>query len=101
MNKSHKDKIARARRGSTQDYATKRKISKALKGEPSNFANKEHSKQSKDKISNKRGHLSRVDGLKWIVNRFTDKTFRKRATPSQKFQYGRVVKKFKDWIKNK
>lgn len=98
-----KEKISRALKGNNQSSATKRKRSLALRGQESNFAGKKQSKDAKDLIKAKRGNDSRVDGLKWIVNRFTDKTFRKRYTPSQKFQYGRKVKKnikeFKEFIK--
>jgi len=103
MDLKTREKISRALRGSTQSSATKRKRSLALRGQQSNFAGKEQSKDAKDLIKAKRGNDSRVDGLKWIVNRLTDKTFRKRLTPSQKFQYGRKVKReikeFKEFIK--
>jgi hypothetical protein len=94
---SFKRKLSIARKGSTQTSSTKDKISNALKNEPSNFRNKTHSKETKDLISTKRGHSSRVDDLKWIVNRFNKQTFRKREIPNQQFKYGRVIKRFKDF----
>jgi hypothetical protein len=94
---SFKQKLSIARKGSTQTYSTKKKISNALKNEPSNFKNKTHSKETKDLISTKRGHLSRVDDLKWIVNRFNKQTFRKRELPNQQYKYGRVIKRFRDF----
>ena len=98
MDAKHKAKIARAKRGDTQTSATKRKISRALTGKPSNFTDKNHNKDTKDEIAAKRGHDDRIHGRKWIVNRFTSKTWRKDLLPNQKFEYGRKPKKFKDWL---
>ena len=98
MKISHKQKLATAHRGKTHTSATKRKISNALSGKPSNFANKKHEGDTKDIIGDKRGHDDRIQGRKWIVNKFNSKTFRKYSTPSQKYEYGRKVKSFKEWL---
>jgi len=100
MTPSHKAKLATAHRGKTHSSETKRKISNSLSGEKSNFAGKKHSKDSKDIIADKRGHSDRIQGRKWIVNKFTNKTWRKYSTPSQKFKYGRTVKEFKEWLED-
>lgn len=100
MDAKHKAKISSARRGNTHTSATKRKISASLSGKESNFAGKKHDNSTKDVIGDKRGHGDRIKGRKWIVNRFTSKTWRKNATPNQKFQYGRVVKSFREWLDN-
>lgn len=84
--------------GRAQSHETKRKISASLKGKQSNFSGKKHDKDTKDIIADKRGHGDRIQDRKWIVNRFTSQTFRKRHTPNQKFQYGRRVKSFREWI---
>jgi len=98
MDIKHKAKIASAHRGNTHTFATKRKISGSLVGKQSNFAGKKHDNSTKDIISDKRGHDDRIKDRKWIVNRFTSKTWRKTATPNQKFQYGRVVRSFREWL---
>jgi hypothetical protein len=98
MKTSHKEKIASAHRGKSHTSATKKKISNALSGEPSNFANKKHNKDTKDIIGDKRGHDDRIEGRKWIVNRFNSKTFRKYSTPDQRYQYGRRVKSYREWL---
>jgi len=98
MDAKHKAKIASSRRGYTHSGATKKKISMSLKGEPSNFAGKKHADSTKDIIGDKRGHDDRIKGRKWIVNKFTSKTWRKSSSPNQKFQYGRVVKSFREWL---
>lgn len=84
--------------GRAQSLETKKKISASLKGKQSNFSGKKHDKDTKDLIGVKRGHGDRIQDRKWIVNRFTSQTFRKRQTPNQKFVYGRRVKSFREWI---
>ena len=97
MDLKARKKLSIARKGETHTSSTKKKISNALKNEPSNFEGKSHTKNAKDLISNKRGHLSRVNDLRWIVNKFNRKTYRKRQLPNQQYKYGRVIKRFRDF----
>lgn len=67
MEEYHKEKIARARRGTRQSKETKRKISNSMKG-TSNFEGQKHTTYSKDRIRHKRGHADRIQGRMWAVN---------------------------------
>ena len=100
MTPSHKHNLSISHKGKTLSSNTKKKISNSLSGKTSNFANKSHSKETKDEITGKRGHDDRIQGRKWIVNRFNSKTFRKYSKPNQKFSYGRTVKSFKEWLEH-
>jgi hypothetical protein len=90
---SHRDKLAKAKRGKRLSSATRDKISDTMKG-TSNFAGKKHTKADKVKIKLSRGHDDRVDGRKWIVKKGDGNTYRKYSLPNRyDYQYGRSVKR--------
>ena len=90
---SHRDKLAKAKRGKRLSSATKDKISDTMKG-TSNFAGKKHTKADKVKIQLSRGHDDRIDGRKWIVKKGDGNTYRKYSLPNRyDYQYGRRVRR--------
>ena len=90
---SHRDKLAKAKRGKSLSSATKDKISDTMKG-TSNFAGKKHTKADKVKIQLSRGHDDRVDGRKWMVKKGDGNTYRKYSLPNRyDYQYGRRVRR--------
>lgn len=64
-----------------------------------NHAGKKHSKVAKERISSARGSYDPIGNKKWIVTKVSGKTYRKKSIPDQaKYQYGRHVKSFNEWI---
>lgn len=98
MTPAHKDALAKAHRGKRLSSETKKKISKTMAG-TSNFAGHKHKKLDKERIGVARGHDDRIQGRKWIVKRVGGKTFRRHGLPdTARYQYGRHVKTFKEWV---
>lgn len=95
MDQFTKEKIAAGHRGNRQSITTRRKIARSMAGK-SNFAGKEHSVASKDRIRHKRGHDDRVQGRRWIVNP-TGKTYRRYKKPGT-MHFGRKFKSLKEWL---
>ena len=98
MTPAHRSALAKAHKGKSQSSATKKKISKTMAG-TSNFAGHKHGRLGKERIGVARGHDDRIQGRKWIVKRVSGKTYRKHGLPDiVRYQYGRSVKTFKEWV---
>ena len=101
MSGLHKAAIAHARRGTRQSPETKKKISNSLSGERSNHAGKKHDDESKNRISNTRGHYDPIKGKSWVVNS-DDKTYRKDHAPQgykkHKRKFNEDLMSFKEFI---
>jgi len=97
MSASHKHALANAHRGKTQSPGTKRKIAKSMAGKANHT--KPHSKLAKERISSSRGSYDPIKGKRWIVTKASGKTYRKKGLPdTARYQYGRHVKTFKEWV---
>lgn len=98
MTAHHRAAIGRAHRGNQQSSDTKRKIARSMAGK-ANHAGKKHGKIAKERISSARGHYDPIKGKKWIVTKASGKTYRKKGLPdTAKYQYGRYVKTFSEWV---
>ena len=97
MTAAHRHALSNAHHGKTQSSGTKRKIARAMTGKTNHT--KPHSKIAKERISSARGHYDPIKGKKWIVTRASGKTYRKKGLPdTSRYQYGRYVKTFKEWV---
>lgn len=97
MSASHKRALSNAHHGKHQSSDTKRKIARSMAGKTNHT--KPHGKISKERISAARGHYDPIKGKKWIVTKASGKTYRKKGLPdTAKYQYGRYVKTFKEWV---
>lgn len=97
MSAAHKHALSNAHNGKTQSSATKRKIARSMAGKANHT--KPHSKIAKERISSSRGNYDPIQGKKWIVTKASGKTYRKKGLPdTAKYQYGRSVRTFKEWI---
>ncbi len=81
-----------AKDGHPVSAATRRKISKTMKGKPSNFKGKQHTDAAKDEQKRERGHDDRVKGRRWRTDKRTgeeSRVYKKGST--KRYRWGRAI----------